>query len=57
MIALQSEYPRLTPEQQAKVRILIVDDGDWSEEQIRAYVENHWGWAEPLERPEDWTKK
>lgn len=38
MIALASEYPRLTPAQRASVTHIIADDGDWTQDQIDAHV-------------------
>lgn len=36
--ALASEYDRLTPEQQSRVTEILIDDGDWTEEQIAEAV-------------------
>lgn len=57
MIALASEIDRLSPEDRAKVRWIIIDDGTWTEAQIEAYIETHFGSAEPTIHVEDWSKK
>lgn len=57
--ALASEYPRLTAEQRQRVDHLIIDDGDWTEAQIAAYI-NQWSAIspDPLPNPlpEEWHK-
>jgi hypothetical protein len=56
MFALASEWDRLTPEQQAKVTWVIADDGDWTDAEIEAYIEKHFGVTELTCHPEDWSK-
>jgi hypothetical protein len=56
--ALLSELHRLTPDQIAQVDHIICDDGDWSKEEIAAYIDR---WRENCViaevMPDDWTSK
>jgi len=56
VIVLASELDRLTPQEKAKVTWIIADDGTWTEEQIKAYIDAHFE-GEVAFRPDDWTRK
>lgn len=36
--ALASEYDRLSPDQKDRVTHIIIDDGEWTQEQIDDYI-------------------
>lgn len=55
-IALASEWDRLSTAQRAQVGWIIIDDGTWTDAQIEAYIESHFGVTEIEVHPEDWTK-
>ena len=55
--ALLSELPRLTPDAIASVDHIICDDGDWSPEEITAYINNWRGHSIIHAEPDDWTRK
>lgn len=55
MIALASEYDRLTPMQQARVTMLVLDDGTWTPEQVERFIENHFGTLELTLHPDRWA--
>jgi len=56
MIVLASELDRLTSQEKAGVTWIIADDGTWTEEQIKAYIDRHFE-GEVAFRPDDWTKR
>ena len=56
MIVLASELDQLTTAERAGVTWIIAHDGTWTEEQIKAYIDNHFE-GEVAFRPDDWTKK
>lgn len=58
VFALASEYSRLSPAEQDRVTHIIADDGDWTPEQISAYLQR-WRDADIHYElsPDDWTTK
>lgn len=55
-IALASELHRLSPDQIARVDHIILDDGDWSPEQIAHYIAQWYGLCVVQPAIDDWSQ-